>query len=147
LAHPDDTAQVPSTRISEQLTQNRVTVLGEMGYEAEGWCRRRRSPTDEQRQGDRESTDEWMDVGLGWGRAGDVDRARSSRNPPNTTGFEAFAESEVPLGEGVFPLVEGFTERKLSAKASRRHCTGEGFFAESIGGTPLGGHAPRARPT
>jgi hypothetical protein len=49
-----------------------------------------------------------------------------------TTGFEAFAESEVPLGEGAFPLVEGFGERKLSAKASRRHCTSEAVFAESI---------------
>jgi hypothetical protein len=51
---------------------------------------------------------------------------------PITTGFEAIAESEVPLGEGAFPLVEGFGERKLSAKASRRHCTGEDVFAESI---------------
>jgi hypothetical protein len=49
-----------------------------------------------------------------------------------TTGFEAFAESEVPLGEGGFPLVEGFTERKLSAKASRRRCASEGVFAESM---------------
>jgi hypothetical protein len=31
-----------------------------------------------------------------------------------------------------FPLVEGFGERKLSAKASRRHCTGEDVFAESM---------------
>jgi hypothetical protein len=30
-----------------------------------------------------------------------------------------------------FPLGEGFTERKLSAKASRPSCTGEGAFAES----------------
>jgi hypothetical protein len=50
----------------------------------------------------------------------------------HTTGLEAFAESEVPLGEGGFPLVEGFTERKLSAKASRRHSAGEGVFAESL---------------
>jgi hypothetical protein len=49
-----------------------------------------------------------------------------------TTGFEAFAESEVPLGEGAFPLVECFGERKLSAKASRRHCTSKDVFAESM---------------
>jgi hypothetical protein len=42
---------------------------------------------------------------------------------------EAFAESEVPLGERAVPLVEGFGESKLSAKASRRHCTGEVVFA------------------
>jgi hypothetical protein len=47
-----------------------------------------------------------------------------------TTGNRAFAESEDPLGEGAFPLVEGFGERKLAAKASQRHCTGEGAFAE-----------------
>jgi hypothetical protein len=46
--------------------------------------------------------------------------------------LEAFAESEVPLGEGGFPLIEDFTERKLSAKASRRRCAGEGVFAESM---------------
>jgi hypothetical protein len=49
-----------------------------------------------------------------------------------TTGFEAFTESEVPLGEGGFPLVEGFTERKLSAKASWRRCASEGIFIESM---------------
>jgi hypothetical protein len=48
-----------------------------------------------------------------------------------TTGFGAFAESEVPLGKGAFPLVEGFTERKLSAEASQRSCAGEGVFTES----------------
>jgi hypothetical protein len=51
-----------------------------------------------------------------------------------TTGFRAFAESGVPLGEGPFPLGEGFTERKLSATASRRHSTGEELFAESTWG-------------
>jgi hypothetical protein len=51
--------------------------------------------------------------------------------PTTTIGFEAFAESEVPLAEGDFPLGEGFTERKLSTKASRPSYTGEGAFAES----------------
>jgi hypothetical protein len=46
-----------------------------------------------------------------------------------TTGF---AESNVPLGEGCIPLAEGFTKRKLSVKASRRSCTGNGVFAESM---------------
>jgi hypothetical protein len=46
-----------------------------------------------------------------------------------TTGF---AESDVPLGEGCIPLAGGFTERKLSMKASRRRCTGKGVFAESM---------------
>jgi hypothetical protein len=50
---------------------------------------------------------------------------------PNTTEFGAFAESEVSLGEGAFPLIEGFTERKLSAKASQCCCNGEGVFAKS----------------
>jgi hypothetical protein len=36
-----------------------------------------------------------------------------------TTGFGVFVESRDPLGEGPFPLVEGFAERKLSAKATR----------------------------
>jgi hypothetical protein len=40
-----------------------------------------------------------------------------------TTGFRAFAESGVPLGEG-------FTESELSAKASRRLAAGEGLFDE-----------------
>jgi hypothetical protein len=35
-----------------------------------------------------------------------------------TTGFGVFAESRDPVGEGPFPLGEGVTERKLSAKAS-----------------------------
>jgi hypothetical protein len=48
-----------------------------------------------------------------------------------TTGIEAFTESEFPLAEWVFPLTEGFTERKLSVKASRPNSTGEGAFAES----------------
>jgi hypothetical protein len=49
----------------------------------------------------------------------------ASRNKKNTkygrstTGFGVFAESGNPLGEGPFPLVEGFAERKLSAKATR----------------------------
>jgi hypothetical protein len=50
-----------------------------------------------------------------------------------TTGFGAFAESGVPLGEGPFRLGEGFTESLLSAKASRRLATREGLFAESCG--------------
>jgi hypothetical protein len=37
-----------------------------------------------------------------------------------TTGFEVFAESGIPLGEGPFPLTEAFTESLLSVKASRR---------------------------
>jgi hypothetical protein len=37
-----------------------------------------------------------------------------------TTGFEVFTESEIPLGEGPFPLTEAFTESLLSVKASRR---------------------------
>jgi hypothetical protein len=52
----------------------------------------------------------------------------------DTTEFRAFAESGVPLGEGPFPLGEGFTERKLLATASRRHSTGEELFAESTWG-------------
>jgi hypothetical protein len=36
-----------------------------------------------------------------------------------TTGFWVSAESWDPLGEGPFPLGEGFTESLLSAKASR----------------------------
>jgi hypothetical protein len=36
-----------------------------------------------------------------------------------TTGFGLFAESGDRLVEGPFPLVEGFTERKLLAKATR----------------------------
>jgi hypothetical protein len=36
-----------------------------------------------------------------------------------TTGFGAFAESGDPLGEGPFPLVEAFAERKLSTKVTR----------------------------
>jgi hypothetical protein len=48
-----------------------------------------------------------------------------------TTGFRAFAESGVPLEEGPFPLSEGFTESKLSVKASRRPAIGEGLFDES----------------
>jgi hypothetical protein len=35
-----------------------------------------------------------------------------------TTGFGVFAERRDPLGEGPFPLGEGFTERKLSANTS-----------------------------
>jgi hypothetical protein len=42
----------------------------------------------------------------------------------STTGFRAFAESGVPLGEG-------FIESELSVKASRRLATGEGLFDES----------------
>jgi hypothetical protein len=38
-----------------------------------------------------------------------------------TTGFRAFAESGDTLGEGPFPLVEAFAERKPSAKVTR--CT------------------------
>jgi hypothetical protein len=49
----------------------------------------------------------------------------------STTGFWAFAESGVPLGEGPFPLIEAFTESLISAKASRRTSTGEGAFVES----------------
>jgi hypothetical protein len=37
----------------------------------------------------------------------------------------------VPLGEGPFPLSEGFIESKLSVKASRRTAPGEGLFDES----------------
>jgi hypothetical protein len=48
-----------------------------------------------------------------------------------TTGIEAFTESEFRLAEGVFPLGEGFIERKLSMKASWPSSTGEGAFAES----------------
>jgi hypothetical protein len=48
-----------------------------------------------------------------------------------TTGFRAFAESRVPLGEGPFPLGEGFTESELSAKASRHNDVGEALFDES----------------
>jgi hypothetical protein len=40
---------------------------------------------------------------------------------PLTTGFGAFAKSGDPLGEGPFPLVEAFAERKLSTKVTR--CT------------------------
>jgi hypothetical protein len=36
-----------------------------------------------------------------------------------TTGFGVFAESGDPLGEGPFPLVEAFAERKLLSKATR----------------------------
>jgi hypothetical protein len=50
----------------------------------------------------------------------------------NTTEFRAFAESEVPLGEGCIPLVEGFTERKLSAKTSQRSSTSKDVCAESM---------------
>jgi hypothetical protein len=50
-----------------------------------------------------------------------------------TTGFGTFAERGGPLGEGPFPLGEGFTESFLSAKASRRLATDEGLFAESYG--------------
>jgi hypothetical protein len=35
-----------------------------------------------------------------------------------TTGFEVFAESGIPIGEGPFPLTEAFTESLLSVKAS-----------------------------
>jgi hypothetical protein len=49
-----------------------------------------------------------------------------------TTGFGAFAESEHPLDEGSIPLGEGITERKVSAKTSRRNCAGEGVFNESL---------------
>jgi hypothetical protein len=51
-----------------------------------------------------------------------------------TTGFLVFAESGVPLGDGPFPLGEAFAESLLSAKASRRTCTGEAPFAESLSG-------------
>jgi hypothetical protein len=43
-------------------------------------------------------------------------------------------EREVTLAERVFPLGEAFTERKLSATASRRRSTGEELFAESMRG-------------
>jgi hypothetical protein len=49
-----------------------------------------------------------------------------------TTGFGPFTEREVTLAERVFPLGEAFTERKLSATASRRRSTGEELFAESM---------------
>jgi hypothetical protein len=64
--------------------------------------------------------------------AGKVERRDKDAAGGDTTRFEAFAENEVPLGEGGFPLVESFTERKLSAKASRRRCAGEGVFAGSM---------------
>jgi hypothetical protein len=48
-----------------------------------------------------------------------------------TTGFRTFAESGVPLGEGPFPLGEGFTESKLSAIASRGNAAGEALSDES----------------
>jgi hypothetical protein len=44
------------------------------------------------------------------------------------TEFWAFAESEVPLGEGAFPHIEAFANCLLSAKASRRTSTCEGAF-------------------
>jgi hypothetical protein len=52
----------------------------------------------------------------------------------HTTGFGPFAEWEVTLVEKVFPLSEAFPKRKLSAMASRRYCTGEELFAESMWG-------------
>jgi hypothetical protein len=65
---------------------------------------------------------------------------------PNTTRFWAFVESKVPLDEGCIPLIEGFTERRLSGKASRRSYTDESVFAESMW-DPLGGHGPRGPPS
>jgi hypothetical protein len=47
-----------------------------------------------------------------------------------TTGFSPFAERDVTLAERVFPLGEAFTEKKLSATASRRHSTGEELFTK-----------------
>jgi hypothetical protein len=55
----------------------------------------------------------------------------SSQEACRTTGFSPFAEREVTLAERVFPLGEAFTERKLSAMASRRRSTGEAIFTES----------------
>jgi hypothetical protein len=36
-----------------------------------------------------------------------------------TTGFQVFAESGIPLGEGPFPLSESFTESLFSADLYR----------------------------
>jgi hypothetical protein len=58
----------------------------------------------------------------------------SSQEACRTTGFSPFAEREVTLAERVFPLGEAFTERKLSAMASRRRSTGKELFAESMRG-------------
>jgi hypothetical protein len=51
-----------------------------------------------------------------------------------TTGFGPFAERELTLAEGVFPLGETFPESKLSVKASWRCSAGEELFAESMRG-------------
>jgi hypothetical protein len=47
----------------------------------------------------------------------------------------SFAERRDPLGEGPFPLVEGFAERKLSVKATRWSPAGEAGFTESAIGS------------
>jgi hypothetical protein len=44
--------------------------------------------------------------------------ARIGSCSTGTTEFGVFAESGDPLGEGPFPLVEGFAKRKLPAKAT-----------------------------
>jgi hypothetical protein len=44
----------------------------------------------------------------------------SGSSSRSTTGFDVFAESGIPLGEGPFPLTEAITESLLSVKASRR---------------------------
>jgi hypothetical protein len=51
----------------------------------------------------------------------------------NTIGFGVFVESRHPLGEGLFPHGRAFTERKLSAKATRWSPAGKGPFVESRG--------------
>jgi hypothetical protein len=55
---------------------------------------------------------------VGWGGDAAIEMSEMGRD---TTGFRAFAESGDTLGEGPFPLVEAFAERKPSAKVTR--CT------------------------